>query len=86
MKRLRVILPLALLTGLLLGCERVTAKNYEKLEVGMPYDEVVSILGEPSSCDAVVNTKSCRWGGEDKHVDAKIVGESVIFLSAKGLE
>ncbi|MDX1607315.1 MAG: hypothetical protein R3202_14075 [Candidatus Competibacterales bacterium] len=69
----------------LAGCDRVTAENYNKLEVGMPYDEVVSILGEPTECKAVVNTKSCRWGEGDKYIDAKIVGESVIFLSAKGV-
>lgn len=71
---------------LLGGCDRVTLENYEKLEVGMPYDEVVTIVGEPSNCDSIVNTKSCRWGKDDKHIDAKIVGESVIFLSAEGLE
>lgn len=68
------------------ACDRVTAENYNKLEVGMPYSEVVSIIGEPSECSAVVNTKSCRWGKDDKYIDAKIVGESVIFLSAKGVD
>ena len=86
MMRLLLIPPMVLAAILLVGCERVTAENYQKLEVGMPYDEIVSILGEPSECDAVVNTKSCRWGTDDKHVEAKIVGESVIFLSAKGLK
>ncbi len=69
----------------LTGCERVTAENYNKLEVGMPYDEVVGILGDPTECSAIVNTKSCRWGKDDKYIDAKIVGESVIFLSSKGI-
>ncbi len=69
----------------LTGCDRVTTANYDKLEVGMPYEEVVAILGEPTECSAVVNTKSCRWGKDDKYIDAKIVGESVIFLTAKGV-
>ncbi len=69
----------------LTGCDRVTAENYNKLEVGMPYDEVVAILGDPTECSAIVNTKSCRWGKDDKYIDAKIVGESVIFLSSKGV-
>ncbi len=69
----------------LTGCDRVTAENYNKLEVGMPYDEVVGILGDPTECSAIVNTKSCRWGKDDKYIDAKIMGESVIFLSSKGV-
>ncbi len=69
----------------LTGCDRVTAENYNKLEVGMPYDEVVGILGDPTECAAIVNTKSCRWGKDDKYIDAKIMGESVIFLSSKGV-
>lgn len=77
---------LAALCLALVGCDRLSAENYDKLEVGMPYDEVVAILGEPTECSAVVNTKSCRWGKDDKYVDAKIVGESVIFLSAKGID
>lgn len=78
-------LALAVMTLALAACDRVTAANYDKLEVGMPYEEVVAILGEPSECAAVVNTKSCRWGKDDKYIDAKIVGESVIFLTAKGV-
>ncbi len=77
---------LAALCLFLVGCDRLSAENYDKLEVGMPYDEVVAILGDPTECTAVVNTKSCRWGKDDKYVDAKVVGESVIFLSAKGID
>lgn len=86
MKKLGSVMCLSLVSILLAACDRLTPDNYDKLEVGMPYDEVVAILGEPTECSAVVNTKSCRWGKDDKYVDAKIVGESVIFLNAKGLK
>ncbi len=82
----RTIFACLAVSGLLLGCDRVTTENYGKLEVGMAYEEVVSILGEPAKCDAVVNTRSCRWGKDDKYIDAKIIGDSVIFLSAKGVD
>lgn len=85
MKKLSVVLATLALCASLTACERVTSENYDKLEVGMPYSEVVEILGEPAECTAVVNTKSCRWGKEGKYIDAKIVGESVIFLTAKGV-
>jgi hypothetical protein len=68
------------------ACSRLTPESYSKLEVGMPYDEVVSLMGKPAECNAVVNTKSCRWGDDKKHVDLKIIGESVIFITAKGLD
>lgn len=86
MKKLSSPFLFAALCLTLVACDRLSAENYDKLEVGMPYDEVVAILGEPTECTAVVNTKSCRWGQDDKYVDAKIVGESVFFLSAKGID
>lgn len=85
MKKIPFVLALAALCLTLTACDRITAQNYDKLEVGMPYDEVVSVLGEPTECSAVVNTKSCRWGKGDKYIDAKVVGDSVIFLTAKGV-
>ena len=85
MKKIPLVLAMTALTLALSGCDRVTTENYDKLEVGMPYDEVVTVLGEPTKCSAIVNTKSCRWGKEDKYIDAKIVGDSVIFLTAKGV-
>ena len=85
MKKLSAVLATIVLCAGLSACDRVTTENYDKLEVGMPYAEVVDILGEPAECTAVVNTKSCRWGKEGKYIDAKIVGESVIFLTAKGV-
>ena len=85
MKSRSLILMMAVSLGLV-ACDRVTAENYNKLEVGMPYSEVVSILGDPTECTAVVNTKSCSWGKDEKYVNAKIVGDNVIFLTAKGLD
>ncbi len=71
---------------LLTGCDKLTQENYEKLGIGSSYEEAVDVLGKPSNCKTVVNTKSCRWGDDQKHVDAQIIGESIVFISSNGLQ
>jgi hypothetical protein len=42
-----LLVPLALLAGLVAGCERFTRQNYETLFVGQQETEVRQVLGEP---------------------------------------
>jgi len=47
----------ALLLGLMLtmsGCSKLTLENYNKIAMGMPYDEVVRLIGPPDRCDDVM--------------------------------
>ncbi|MGR9099546.1 MAG: DUF3862 domain-containing protein [Gammaproteobacteria bacterium] len=78
-------LTFALFLLLLSGCDRVNRQNYDKLEMGMPYDEVVAMLGEPANCKSVLMAKSCVWGGESKKIDIKFADNKVVLFSSAGL-
>lgn len=67
------------------GCSKVTQANYDKIEMGMTYQEVVDILGAPDGMKDVMGAKNCVWGKEPKVIDIKFIGEKVVFHSAKGL-
>lgn len=51
----------------------------------MEYKEVISILGNPASCDDVIGFKSCKWGGEKSHITVRFAGDAVIMSSAENL-
>jgi hypothetical protein len=67
------------------GCSKITVENYEKIEVGMTYDEVVDILGAPDETTDVIGAKSCIWGEGAEVISIKFVGDKVVFHSAEGL-
>ena len=68
------------------GCSRVTQENYDKLSVGMDYEEVVKILGQPSECKSILNAKNCTWGDSSKRIAVKLIANKVVFLSSEGLK
>jgi hypothetical protein len=70
---------------LLAACSKVTAENYAKIKSGMSYQEVLSILGNPASCDDAVGFKSCKWGDAKSHVTVRFAGDAVILHSAENL-
>ena len=76
-----MILPLLWLAG----CDRVNQENYNKLEMGMKYNDVVTLLGEPSQCDALLMAKSCVWGAESRQIDIKFADNIAILFSSTGL-
>ena len=69
-----------------IGCSKVNKENYDKIEVGMTYDEVTAILGTPGETKDVIGTKSCVWGKAPETISMKFVGDKVVFHSAKGLK
>lgn len=75
-----------LILGLLLGgCSKITQANYDKIETGMTYQEVVDILGAPDEMQDVMGAKNCVWGKEPNVINVKFIGDKVVFHSAKGL-
>jgi len=82
MKRLFLIVGCALL---LTACTKVTKANYDRLKVGMTYDEVVKILGKPGSCDEAMIARSCRWGNERRSITVNFIGSQVILFTGQGL-
>jgi len=67
------------------GCSRVSKENYDKLKVGMAYEEVINILGSPGSCSETLGTKSCVWGSEKTQIKVSFIASKAIAFSHKGL-
>jgi hypothetical protein len=72
--------------ALLTGCSKLTQTNYEKLKVGMGYDEVVKILGKPDKCSGALFAKNCTWGSGEKFITASFVGDKIVVYASKNLK
>ena len=81
-----VLLVLIAVSLLAVGCSKINKENYDKIQVGMTYDEVEAILGTPDEAKDVIGTKSCVWGKAPKTISIKFVGDKVVFHSAEGLK
>ena len=82
-------IPTVLLLGLVLtlfGCSRLTLENYDKITVGMSYDEVTRLIGTPDQCDDVMGVRSCRWGDEKRSVHVNFVAGQVLLFSSSNLK
>jgi hypothetical protein len=71
---------------LTVSCGNLSQENYDKIKVGMTYQEVEKILGSNPACDSVAGMKSCTWGTAEKHVKVQFVADKVALYSAKGLK
>ena len=71
---------------LAVACGNLTQGNYEKIKVGMSYQEVEKILGSNPTCDSAMGMKTCTWGTAEKHVKVSFVADKVTLYSAKGLK
>jgi hypothetical protein len=90
MKKLfgRVACAIVLLSFLVLqaGCNKLNQDNYDRLESGMSFEEVVDILGSPDDCSQVMGVKSCTWGNEARNIKAGFMGGAAVVFSASGLK
>jgi hypothetical protein len=71
---------------LLTGCSKINQENYNKLEIGMKYSEVVTILGKATNCNEALGTKSCIWGNESKNITVNFIGDTCAIFSNTGLQ
>lgn len=70
----------------LTGCSKVNKENYDKIKIGMSYEDVVEVLGKPGICEEpIFKTKSCIWGSSDKQIKIKFVADIVVWRSSKGI-
>lgn len=69
----------------LFGCSKLNRENYDNIKVGMDYQEVISIIGEPDKCDSALVAKNCIWGNESKNITIKFISDKVVLPSMKGL-
>ena len=80
----RFIFIVALAT-LVTGCSKLTQENYDKLKMGMEFNEVVSILGKPDNCSDTLLAKSCMWGNEQRNITVSFIGDKVIIYTSKSI-
>ena len=69
----------------LLDCSKLTQENYEKIKLGMKYEEVVDILGQAQECDSSIGVTNCRWESNGKYIKIQFIADKVVLFSAKGL-
>ncbi len=74
-----------LLCILLFGCSKLTPENYTKIKIGMRYQKVITIIGNPDKCDAAFGAKNCIWGNKDKNITIKFIADKVVLPTMKGL-
>ena len=82
----KVLIAILLLSSLfLLNCSKLTQENYEKIKLGMAYEEVTDILGQAQECNSSMGVTNCRWESGEKSVKVRFIADKVVLFSAKGL-
>ena len=81
-----IVLVVLMAVALVVGCSKINKENYDKIQMGMTYDEVEALLGTPDEAKDVMGTKSCVWGEGAEVISIKFVADKVVFHSAKGLK
>ena len=71
---------------LLIGCSKINQENYNKLQIGMKYPEVIAILGKATNCTESLGTKSCIWGNENKNITVNFIGDTCAIFSNTNLQ
>jgi len=88
--RLGVLLLLLAGATLLAGCApqpgTVTLENYDKLKLGMSFDAVVEILGQPQHVKPFMGIQQCTWVSGERHIHAKFMFKRAVYYSSKGLQ
>jgi len=70
----------------IVGCNKVSKENYDKIKIGMSYEEVVGVLGKPDTCEEpIMKTKSCMWVSSDKQIKIKFAADIVAWRSSEGI-
>ncbi len=71
---------------LLSGCNKVTKENYDKIESGMSYNEVVEVLGKPEGCSETLGISNCEWKNDDAMIAITFISNQVTITVAEGLK
>jgi len=83
--KIRTLLAMSLML-VMLGCSKVTLENYNHITVGMPYDDVIQLIGAPEKCDDVMGVRNCLWGDENGAINVSFVAGQVLLFSSSNLK
>ncbi len=82
MKKLTVLFAALAITA----CSKLSIENYDRLSMGMSYQQVTDIIGQPNACDEVMGARNCQWGDDTVKVQATFVADKAIAFTHKGLK
>lgn len=82
-KRYLIIAALILLFN---GCSKVTKKNYDKIESGMSYEDVVKLIGKSEGCSETLGISSCEWKNGDANIVVTFVLDQVTIKTSDALK
>jgi hypothetical protein len=77
---------IAALILLLNGCSKVSKKNYDKIESGISYEEVVKLIGNPEGCSETLGISNCEWKNDDAKIVITFVLDQVTIKTSDGLK
>lgn len=81
-------LMLSLVFASLLACSKISQENFNKVQVGMTYDEVTSILGKPTDSQSLTILKmaatSATWRDSGKTISIQFLDNKVKVKSYIG--
>lgn len=80
-----IILSISAILWLTVGCSKLNKSNYDRLKIGMAYDDVVKMLGKADTCNSAIGFMNCKWGDDKKNITIKFAGKKVIIFSSHGL-
>lgn len=65
----------------LLACSKITQQNFDKIKTNMTMQEVISILGEPTSSESInvagVSGTSAVWKDNNAEIDIQFLNDKV---------
>jgi hypothetical protein len=76
---------LVAIVSALAACSKLTMDHYNRVKLGMSYEEVRQILGAPERCSEALTIRNCEWGDEKRWARVNFVGDKVVLTSADNL-
>ena len=83
--KIKSLLTIVTMSLALVGCSKVNKENYEKLTVGMEYNKVTEVVGDPDNCKETLGTKRCTWGDDSKNIKVSFIADKAILFSNSGI-
>ncbi|MEC5398339.1 hypothetical protein [Uliginosibacterium sp. H1] len=81
----KTALPLLSLLALS-ACSKLTLANYDKVQLGMSFDEVKALIGEPGECSDALMVRNCVWREGEASVSVSFVGNKATIFTADKLK
>lgn len=86
MKTFQWLIAAMVCAALFFGCSKLTQENFNKITMGMDYNAVVELIGEPESCESGLGAKKCIWGSKEENITVSFMGDQVLLTSMHGLD